>query len=183
MRRRPETVAANQAVSRSAAAFFWLISSCRFPYFLSALQTRKRESKEVLLSELTPKVIAKLTSKNQLTLPKSVTEAIGPVEYFEVENKAGQIILTPVRIQRGDALRAKLAELKIDVKTIESAVDWAGEPAPRKARSAVTTKKTLTKPLSEPAKAPSVRRQKIEASPAQNLKASLSRVLAKAAKR
>ena len=55
-------------------------------------------------------MLAKVTSKNQLTLPRSVTEAIGPTEYFEVEAVNGQIILTPVRIQRGDAVRAKLAE-------------------------------------------------------------------------
>ncbi len=52
-------------------------------------------------------MLAKVTSKNQLTLPKSVTNAIGPVEYFDVEAKDGQIILTPVRIQRADAVRAK----------------------------------------------------------------------------
>lgn len=55
-------------------------------------------------------MLARLTSKNQLTLPRSVTETIGPTEYFEVEAVNGQIILTPVRIQRGDAVRAKLAE-------------------------------------------------------------------------
>ena len=51
-----------------------------------------------------------MTSKNQLTLPKSVTQAVAAAEYFDVEVRAGQIILTPVRIQRGDAVRAKLAE-------------------------------------------------------------------------
>jgi translation initiation factor IF-1 len=58
-------------------------------------------------------MLAKITSKNQLTLPKSVTQAVGATEYFDVEARAGQIILTPVRIQRGDAVRAKLAELDL----------------------------------------------------------------------
>ncbi len=76
-------------------------------------------------------MLAKITSKNQLTLPKSVTEAIGPVEYFDVETRAGQIILTPVRIQRGDAVRAKLAALELSDADIHDAVDWARahEPA------------------------------------------------------
>lgn len=78
-------------------------------------------------------VLAKLTSKNQLTLPKSVTDALGPVQYFEVQEKAGQIVLTPVRIQRGDALRAKLAELAIDEKTLEAALGWAKPSSTRKA--------------------------------------------------
>lgn len=70
-------------------------------------------------------MLAKLTSKNQLTLPKSVTQAVGAAEYFDVEARAGQIILTPVRIQRGDAVRAKLAELDLTDADIADAVAWA----------------------------------------------------------
>lgn len=70
-------------------------------------------------------MLAKITSKNQLTLPKSVTQAVGATEYFDVEARAGQIILTPVRIQRGDAVRAKLAELELSDADIADAVAWA----------------------------------------------------------
>jgi hypothetical protein len=70
-------------------------------------------------------MLAKVTSKNQLTLPKSVTAAVGTPEYFEVEAKNGQIVLTPVRIQRGDAVRAKLAELALNEPDIDDAVAWA----------------------------------------------------------
>ena len=73
-------------------------------------------------------MLAKITSKNQLTLPKSVTEAIGPTEYFEVEARNGQIVLTPVRIQRGDAVRAKLAALNLQQEDINDAVAWARKP-------------------------------------------------------
>ena len=44
-------------------------------------------------------MLAKMTAKNQLTLPKTVTDAVGPTYYFDVETRNGQIILTPVRIQ------------------------------------------------------------------------------------
>ena len=70
-------------------------------------------------------MLAKITSKNQLTLPKSVTQAVGATEYFDVEARAGQIILTPVRIQRGDAVRAKLAELDLTEADMADAVAWA----------------------------------------------------------
>lgn len=70
-------------------------------------------------------MLAKMTAKNQLTLPKSVTNAIGPTEYFDVETRDGQIILTPVRIQRADAVRAKLAELDLNEQDIADAVAWA----------------------------------------------------------
>jgi hypothetical protein len=78
-------------------------------------------------------VLAKITAKNQLTLPKSVTNAVGPTEYFEVETRDGQIILTPVRIQRADAVRAKLAELNLQEQDVADAMAWARQPT-RKTR-------------------------------------------------
>jgi bifunctional DNA-binding transcriptional regulator/antitoxin component of YhaV-PrlF toxin-antitoxin module len=73
-------------------------------------------------------MLAKLTSKNQLTLPKSITRAIGDAEYFEVEVAGGQIILTPVKIQRADAVRAKLAALDLSEQDVADAVAWARQP-------------------------------------------------------
>lgn len=70
-------------------------------------------------------MLAKMTAKNQLTLPKTVTDAVGATGYFDVETRNGQIILTPVRIQRADAVRAKLAELKLSEQDIADAVTWA----------------------------------------------------------
>lgn len=69
--------------------------------------------------------IAKLTSKNQLTLPKSITNEIGETEYFDVKVEGGQIILTPVKIQRADAVRAKLLDLGISEQDLADAVNWA----------------------------------------------------------
>jgi hypothetical protein len=74
-------------------------------------------------------MLAKMTAKNQLTLPKSVTNALGEVEYFDVQTRDGQVILTPVRIQRADAVRAKLAELDLNEQDIADAVAWARQPA------------------------------------------------------
>jgi hypothetical protein len=70
-------------------------------------------------------MLAKMTAKNQLTLPKAITNAIGPTEYFDVKAKDGQIVLTPVRIQRADAVRTKLMELEIAEADINGAVKWA----------------------------------------------------------
>jgi len=70
-------------------------------------------------------MLAKLTAENQLTLPKSITQAIGEVEYFEVKVEDGQIILTPVKIQKGDAVRAELAALNLNEDDIADAVAWA----------------------------------------------------------
>jgi antitoxin component of MazEF toxin-antitoxin module len=70
-------------------------------------------------------MLAKITSKNQLTLPKSLTQAVGATDYFDVEVRGGQLILTPVRIQRGDAVRAKLEELDLTEEDMFAAVAWA----------------------------------------------------------
>jgi hypothetical protein len=78
-------------------------------------------------------MLSKITSKNQLTLPKAVTNAVGPTEYFDVQTRDGQIILTPVRIQRADAVRAKLAELALQEQDITDAVAWVRQRT-RKAR-------------------------------------------------
>ena len=76
-------------------------------------------------------MLAKLTGNNQLTLPESVTNKLGPVEYFEVEIRNGQLVLTPVRTQRADAARAKLAELDLTEHDISDAVAWARQTPPQ----------------------------------------------------
>ena len=70
-------------------------------------------------------MLAKLTSKNQLTLPKSITKVIGDSKYFDVKIEGGQIVLTPVKIQRADLVRSKLATLDLSEQDIADAVDWA----------------------------------------------------------
>lgn len=70
-------------------------------------------------------MLAKLTSKNQLTLPKAAVEAVADAEYFDIEVRAGQLLLTPVRLQRADAVRAKLAELDLGDGDLAAAVAWA----------------------------------------------------------
>jgi len=70
-------------------------------------------------------MLAKRTTKNQLTLPKAVVVATGEADYYDVSTDNGRIILTPLRIQRADALRAKLAELGIKQDDVKDAIKWA----------------------------------------------------------
>lgn len=70
-------------------------------------------------------MLAKLTAKNQLTLPKAVTGAVAAAEYFDVEARNGVIVLTPVHVQQADAVRAKLAELSLSEGDVADAVAWA----------------------------------------------------------
>ena len=73
-------------------------------------------------------MLAKLTAKNQLTLPKAIVSAVEGTEYFDVTEENGRIMLTPVRINRADAVRAKLAELGIAEIDVADAVAWARRP-------------------------------------------------------
>jgi hypothetical protein len=85
--------------------------------------------KEGLLTPTDITMLAKITAENQLTLPKAVTQAVtqavGPTEYVEVPVSEGCIVLTPVRIQRGDAVSAKLAGLNLTDADVDAAVAWA----------------------------------------------------------
>ncbi len=71
--------------------------------------------------------IAKKTSKNQITLPRSIVERFPGVDYFEAREENGRIVLSPVRPGRADAVRAKLAELGIEEGDVEAAVRSARE--------------------------------------------------------
>lgn len=70
-------------------------------------------------------MLAKRTSKNQLTLPKAIVQMVGDAEYYDVTTDNGRIVLTPVRLQQADAVRAKLAELGIAESSVKDAIEWA----------------------------------------------------------
>ena len=70
-------------------------------------------------------MLAKLTSKNQLTLPKAVLADFQDSKYFDVTIENGRIVLTPVRLTRAGAVRAKLAELGISEAEVADSVAWA----------------------------------------------------------
>jgi hypothetical protein len=69
--------------------------------------------------------IAKKTSKNQITLPRSVVDRFPGVTYFDVREEEGRIVLRPVRPEKAEEVRRKLAALGIDEGDVEAAVRWA----------------------------------------------------------
>jgi hypothetical protein len=70
-------------------------------------------------------MLAKLTVKNQLTLPKAVASQFPGVEYFEVSTDGSAISLKPLRRSRLDEVRAKLASLGITEQDVKDAIAWA----------------------------------------------------------
>lgn len=70
-------------------------------------------------------MLAKLTSKNQLTLPSAVVSQFVGVEHYDVSTEGDSIVLRPLRRSRSDEVRAKLAALSLSDSDIVKAVNWA----------------------------------------------------------
>ena len=70
-------------------------------------------------------MLAKPTSKKQLTLPKAAMSVVEGSDYLDVTEENGRIVLTPVRMNRADTVRAKLAELGVMEDDVADAVTWA----------------------------------------------------------
>lgn len=74
-------------------------------------------------------MLAKKTSKNQLTLPKEIVREFPDTDYFDVTVKERKIILMPVKITRADmtleGVRDKLKRLGVTEEDAAEAVKWA----------------------------------------------------------
>jgi hypothetical protein len=72
-------------------------------------------------------MLAKMTSKNQITIPKKIIDQMPGVKYFEVELKEGKIELKPLAIYETDLekIRAKLKQLGLKPESVREAVKWA----------------------------------------------------------
>ena len=74
-------------------------------------------------------MIAKKTSKNQLTLPKEIVKSFPDIEYFDVTVKDRKIVLKPVKIISVDetleGVKDKIEKLGITGKDVSEAIEWA----------------------------------------------------------
>lgn len=74
-------------------------------------------------------MLAKLTSKNQITLPKKIMVHFPQAHYFDVAEAEGTLVLTPVTVKphvaSASVVRDKLARLGIDAKEAKAALRWA----------------------------------------------------------
>ncbi|MFQ5802398.1 MAG: AbrB/MazE/SpoVT family DNA-binding domain-containing protein [Candidatus Methylomirabilales bacterium] len=74
-------------------------------------------------------MLAKKTSKNQITLPKAIVQQLSDVDYFEVSLREGEVVLTPVVVgapgERLKAARAKIRALGLTEKDVKDAIRWA----------------------------------------------------------
>ena len=72
-------------------------------------------------------MLTKLTSKNQITIPKDVISKIPDIQYFDVTYQNGTVVLKPVKVYDTDLddIRMKVKKLGISEKSVSEAVRWA----------------------------------------------------------
>ena len=72
-------------------------------------------------------MLVKITSKNQITIPKRIIDQIPGVKYFEVDLKDGKIELKPLVVYETDLekIRSKLKDLGLKPESVKEAVKWA----------------------------------------------------------
>ena len=72
-------------------------------------------------------MLAKMTSKNQITIPKKIINQIPETQYFDVELKEGIILLRPLRIYGTDLeqIRSKMKRLGLKENSVAEAIEWA----------------------------------------------------------
>jgi len=72
-------------------------------------------------------MLAKMTSKNQITIPKKIMDQMPDVKYFEVELIDDRIELKPLRVYETDLekIRSKMKNLGLKPDSVQEAVEWA----------------------------------------------------------
>ena len=72
-------------------------------------------------------MLAKITSKNQITIPKKIIEKIPNVKHFDIELKDGVIIMKPIKFYDTnlDQIRAKIKKIGLKENSVAEAIKWA----------------------------------------------------------
>jgi bifunctional DNA-binding transcriptional regulator/antitoxin component of YhaV-PrlF toxin-antitoxin module len=72
-------------------------------------------------------MLAKITAKNQITIPKKIIDQLPDVKYFDVELKKGLVLLKPLRVYDAnlEKIRSKLKKLGLNENSVKEAIQWA----------------------------------------------------------
>ncbi len=79
-------------------------------------------------------MLAKKTSKNQLTLPKDIADRFPGIDLFDATVEENRIVLVPVKLTpitaSLDSIRDKMEKLGITEGDVTDAVKWARKNRP-----------------------------------------------------
>ncbi len=72
-------------------------------------------------------MLAKITAKNQITIPKKIIARLPEVQYFDVELKDGIVLLKPLKFYDTNLnqIRSKICKLGLKENCVGEAVKWA----------------------------------------------------------
>ena len=72
-------------------------------------------------------MLAKITSKNQITIPKKIMTQIPEVKYFDLELRDGIIFMKPLKLYDTnlDQIRSKIQTLGLEPNSVNEAIKWA----------------------------------------------------------
>ncbi len=77
-------------------------------------------------------MLAKRTSKNQITIPKDIARKFPDAVYFDISVEDDRILLMPVQIlptgKTMERVRDKIIKLGLTEKDVEDAIQWARRP-------------------------------------------------------
>jgi bifunctional DNA-binding transcriptional regulator/antitoxin component of YhaV-PrlF toxin-antitoxin module len=72
-------------------------------------------------------MLAKMTTKNQITIPKKIIDKLPDIKYFDVELKDGLVLLKPLKVYDTnlDQIRSKMKKLGLNQNSVKEAIQWA----------------------------------------------------------
>jgi len=71
-------------------------------------------------------MLGKITSKNQITIPRKIIEKIPDVKHFDIEFRDGVVMLKPIKIfdTNLDQIRSKIKKLGLKEDSVAEAIQW-----------------------------------------------------------
>ncbi len=72
-------------------------------------------------------MLAKLTTKNQITIPKQIIDQIPKTRYFDVKLNGDTVVMKPLTIYDTDLeqVRSKIRKLGLKPDCVAEAIKWA----------------------------------------------------------
>jgi len=72
-------------------------------------------------------MLAKITSKNQVTIPKKIIEKMPGIKHFDIEFEDGVVIMKPIKFYNTNLnqIRVKIKKLGLKENSVAEAIKWA----------------------------------------------------------
>ena len=71
-------------------------------------------------------MLVKITSKNQITIPKRLADKLQDVKYLDAQYRDGALVLKPVQTYETDldTIRSKMEKLGLGEESVQEAMEW-----------------------------------------------------------